>query len=54
MLMRLDQRYAERAKYSEMKENIRTKFTPKDAPPDVQAIVDKEKKVIVEKLLNLK
>ena len=34
----------ERAKYSEMKENIRTKFTPKDAPPDIKAIVDKENK----------
>ena len=36
----------ERAKYLEMKENIRTKFThkdtPKDAPPDIKAIGDKE------------
>ena len=44
----------ERNKYSEIKENIRTKFTPKDAPPDVKAIVDKEKKELVEKLSNLK
>ena len=44
----------EREKYSKMKENIITKFTPKDAPPDVKAIVDKEKKEHVEKLLNLK
>ena len=44
----------ERPKYSEMKENIRTRFTPKDTPPDVKAIVDKEKKELVEKLLNLK
>ena len=37
-----------------MKENIRTKFIPKDAPPDIKAIVDREKKDLVEKLLSLK
>ena len=34
----------ERANYSEMKENIRTRFTRKNAPPDIKTIVDKEKK----------
>ena len=33
----------ERNKYSTMKENIRTKFTPEDAPKDVKSIDDKEK-----------
>ena len=28
---------------AEMKEQIRTKFTPKDAPPDIKARVDKKK-----------
>ena len=45
----------EKAKYSEMKENIRTKFTlkdtrkdtPKDAPPDIKPIGDKEKKELI-------
>ena len=37
-----------------MKGNIRMRFTPKDAPPDVKAIFDKEKKELVEKHLNLK
>ena len=42
----------ERAKYSEMKDKIGTKFTPKespkDAPPDVRPIDDKEKKELIE------
>ena len=37
-----------------MKENIRTRFTPKNAPLDIKAIVDKEKKELIEKRLNLK
>ena len=49
----------ERAKYSEMKENIRTKFTPKnypkDTPPDIKPMDDKDKKKkkLIEKLLHL-
>ena len=44
----------EQAKYSEMKENIRTRFTPKDAPPDVKAIVDKDKKRTCRKTFEFK
>ena len=44
-----------------MKENIKTKFTPKDthkespkdAPPDIKPMCDKEKKELIEKLPSL-
>ena len=41
----------ERSKYLEMKENIRTKFIPKDVPKDapkgVKRMYGKEKKIII-------
>ena len=50
--------FNQRNKYSEMKENIRTKFipkeSPKDTPNDVKQIDDKEKKEIIDKIIKLK